>query len=311
MARNDYYDRDQEEWRRRREREQQGGVQGEFGGREFGGRSQWEGGQGGYGQGYGQSGYGQGYGQGGYGQGMGRAGEYGQGGYGQSSSGQGWYGQGGYGQGGYGQGGYTQGGYRPSGSEQSQWRGSEESTYGQGTYGQRGYGQGGYSPGAYMPGGYSARYGQGSYGQSSYAGGYGQGAYGQSGMAPGLGYSSTTIYGRFYGRGPKGYRRSDDRIREDVSEELFPNPEIDASEIEIQAQNGEVTLTGKVEDRHQKRLAEDIAEGVSGVKDVHNQLKVDKGFFAELFGTGKEEREREQERGTTARRGTAGTSTSR
>jgi BON domain-containing protein len=301
MARNDYYDRDQEEWRRRREREQQGGAQGEFGGR------QWEGGQGGfgqgsqggYGQGYGQGGYGQGYGQGGYGQGFGRAGEYGQGGYGQGGYGQGSFGQGGYGQGEYGRGGYGYG-YRPGGSEQSQWRGgSDESTYGQGGYGQRGFGQGGYSQG----------YGQGSYGQGS----YGQGSsYGQSGLGQGLGYSSTLIVGRFYGRGPKGYRRADERIREDVSEELFRNPEIDASEIEIQAQNGEVTLTGKVEDRHQKRLAEDIAERVSGVTDVHNQLKVDKGFFAKLFGTGEDrERDREQERGTTARRGTAGTSTSR
>jgi len=285
MPRNDYFDRDQEEWRRRREREQQGGAQGEFGG-----RGQWEGGQSGYGQGsqggYGQ-GYGQGgYGQGGYGQGFGRAGEYGQGGYGQGT---GAYGQGEYGRGGYG------GGYQQGGPEQSQWRGgSDESTYGQGGYGQRGFGQG-----------YSQGYGQGS---------YGQGTYGQSGYGQPLGYSSTLIIGRFYGRGPKGYRRADERIREDVSEELFRNPEIDASEIEIQAQNGEVTLTGKVENRHQKRLAEDIAERVSGVTDVHNQLKVDKGFFAELFGTGEKDRERdrEQERGTTtARRGTAGTSGNR
>jgi hypothetical protein len=283
MPRNDYNDRDQEELRRRREREQQAG--------EFGGRGQWEGGQsgygqgsqGGYGQGYTQGGYGQGYGQAGYGQGFGRVGEYGQGGYAQGGYGQGMYGQGGFGQGAYGQGAGYGGGYRQGGPEQSQWRGgSEESTYDQGGYGQRGFGQGGYSQG---------------YGQRSYG--------------PGLGYSSTLIVGRFYGRGPKGYRRSDDRIREDVSEELFRNPEIDASEIEIQTQNGEVTLTGKVEDRHQKRLAEDIAERVSGVTDVHNQLKVDKGFFAELFGTGKDKEERELERGSTARRGTAGTSANR
>jgi osmotically-inducible protein OsmY len=117
--------------------------------------------------------------------------------------------------------------------------------------------------------------------------------------------------GRFYGRGPKGYKRSDDRIREDVSEELWRNSEIDASEIEVQAQNGEVTLTGKVEDRHQKRLAEDIAERCSGVTDVHNQLKVDKGFFAKLFGSGEEDRDREQERSTTGRRGTTSGTTGR
>jgi osmotically-inducible protein OsmY len=281
MTRNDYYDRDQEEWRRRREREQQaGGGQGEFGGRSY-----WEGGQGGYGQGgYGpssQGGYQQGYGQGGYGQG----------GFGQAGFGQG-YGQGGYTQGEYGRGGY---GAPMSGSEQSQGRGYGEGTYGQGDYSQRGFSQGGYNQG----------YGQGSYGQGT----YGQSRYGQgsSGFGQGLGYSSTVVVGRFYGRGPKGYRRSDERIREEVSEELFRHPEIDASEIEVQVQNGEITLSGKVEDRHQKRLAEDIAERSSGVMDVHNQLKVDKGFFAKLFG-GEEDRDRE--RGTTAstRGATAGTS---
>jgi len=68
-----------------------------------------------------------------------------------------------------------------------------------------------------------------------------------------------------------------------VSEELWRHSEIDASEIEIAVQNGEVTLTGKVENRHQKRLAEDIAERCSGVRDVHNQLKVGS---PEQFNTG-------------------------
>jgi osmotically-inducible protein OsmY len=80
--------------------------------------------------------------------------------------------------------------------------------------------------------------------------------------------------GRFSGRGPKGWQRSDDRIREDVSERLADHPHIDASEIEINVNNGEITLTGTVEDRQSKRLAEDIAESVSGVREVHNQIRV-------------------------------------
>jgi hypothetical protein len=46
------------------------------------------------------------------------------------------------------------------------------------------------------------------------------------------------------------------------------------------------------------------------VTDVHNQLKVDRGFFAKLFGKSEEDRDRdrEQERGTATRRGTASTS---
>jgi len=109
--------------------------------------------------------------------------------------------------------------------------------------------------------------GSGSSGSSS---GYGYGG-GQSAYSGGLGTYGEQ--GRFAGRGPKGYTRSDDRIREDVCERLTQHPEIDAAEIEIQVKNGEVTLTGTVDRREEKRMAEDVAEAVSGVKDVHNQLR--------------------------------------
>lgn len=80
--------------------------------------------------------------------------------------------------------------------------------------------------------------------------------------------------GRFFGVGPKGWKRSDDRVRDDVSERLEQDPRIDASNIEIQVREGEVTITGSVPDRWTKRLAEDVAEDCRGVKDVHNQLRV-------------------------------------
>lgn len=83
--------------------------------------------------------------------------------------------------------------------------------------------------------------------------------------------------GQFSGRGPKGYTRSDDRIKEDINERLTHDPDIDAWEIEVQVSNGEVTLTGTVDDRNAKRRAEDIAEAISGVKDVQNQIRVKKG----------------------------------
>lgn len=78
----------------------------------------------------------------------------------------------------------------------------------------------------------------------------------------------------FAGRAPKGYQRSDDRIKEDVNEELTRNPDLDPSEVTVQVRNGEVTLAGTVEDRHAKRLAEELAEQVSGVKEVTNQLRM-------------------------------------
>ena len=80
--------------------------------------------------------------------------------------------------------------------------------------------------------------------------------------------------GPYAGRGPRGYKRSDSRIEEDVNERLTHHGMIDATDIEVIVQNGEVTLRGHVEDRISKRLAEDIADSVSGVKDVLNQLKI-------------------------------------
>ncbi|HEY6432671.1 MAG TPA: BON domain-containing protein [Acetobacteraceae bacterium] len=76
------------------------------------------------------------------------------------------------------------------------------------------------------------------------------------------------------GRGPRGYTRSDERIREDVSDRLTDNPILDAIEIEVAVASGEVTLNGHVDSRYSKRLAEDIAEDVSGVRHVQNNLRV-------------------------------------
>jgi hypothetical protein len=102
---------------------------------------------------------------------------------------------------------------------------------------------------------------------------YGAGMGGFSGSYGG-GMGNYGERGRFTGRGPKGWRRSDDRIRDDINERLTDHPDVDASEIEVKVSNAEVTLTGTVDDRHAKRLAEDIAESISGVHDVHNQIRV-------------------------------------
>lgn len=75
-------------------------------------------------------------------------------------------------------------------------------------------------------------------------------------------------------RGPKGYRRSDERIREDISDRLSQQDELDPSEIEIQVKDGEVTLTGTVRYRFEKFRAEELADDVNGVNDVHNQLRI-------------------------------------
>jgi hypothetical protein len=75
-------------------------------------------------------------------------------------------------------------------------------------------------------------------------------------------------------RGPKGYKRSDERIREDVNDRLSQHYDLDPTEIEVMVSNSEVTLTGSVQSRPEKFLAEEIADDVSGVTEVHNQLRV-------------------------------------
>jgi len=83
--------------------------------------------------------------------------------------------------------------------------------------------------------------------------------------------------GEYRGRGPRGYRRSDERIREDVNDRLTEDPWLDASDIDVRVQGGEVTLDGRVRTRGDKRRAEDLVEQVLGVGHVQNNLRPDHG----------------------------------
>jgi hypothetical protein len=93
------------------------------------------------------------------------------------------------------------------------------------------------------------------------------------------------IPGPFTGIGPRGFQRSDDRIQEDINDRLTQHGRIDALEIQVDVKNGEVTLHGTVNSRREKRMAEDVAETVFGVTDVHNQLRVQQtGMDTGQFG---------------------------
>lgn len=96
----------------------------------------------------------------------------------------------------------------------------------------------------------------------------------QGGMYPGRRDGASR--GEHFGKGPKGYQRSDERVKETVSERLEAHPDLDASDIEVEVKSGVVTLSGTVQDRQAKRMAEDASEGLPGVKDVLNQLQVSK-----------------------------------
>lgn len=73
---------------------------------------------------------------------------------------------------------------------------------------------------------------------------------------------------------PKGYQRSDERIREDLCERLTYSGRLDVHDVEVSVSNCVVTLSGTVPDRQQKYRIEDMAEDIFGVKDVQNQLRV-------------------------------------
>lgn len=78
------------------------------------------------------------------------------------------------------------------------------------------------------------------------------------------------------GKGPKGFKRTDERIRELINDRLTDDWQIDASDIEVEVQNGEVILTGYVNDRNQKRKAEDLVERISGVGHIENRIRVNR-----------------------------------
>ena len=111
-----------------------------------------------------------------------------------------------------------------------------------------------------------------------------------------------------FGKGPKGYVRSDERIREDICDRLSDDDEIDARDITVTVKNAEVTLEGQVIDRRSKHRAEDVAESVSGVKEVSNHLRARKGFFQELGDkiSGDDDAEHHGHRGSGTRNSTTG-----
>jgi hypothetical protein len=83
----------------------------------------------------------------------------------------------------------------------------------------------------------------------------------------------------FYGRGPRGYTRSDTRILEDACDRLTMDPRVDASGIEVKCDKGTITLAGTVTSREQKHYAEEIVEDTLGVTDVDNNLRVSSGVL--------------------------------
>jgi hypothetical protein len=115
-----------------------------------------------------------------------------------------------------------------------------------------------------------------SFGRSPYGA---QSAYGRP-------YTPPTNYASHRGRGPKGYERSDERLREMICERLTDDPYVDASDMSVDVVQKVVRLTGSVPERRMKYAAEDLIELCGGIKDIDNQLRVQTGRLS-LGGSAK------------------------
>jgi osmotically-inducible protein OsmY len=153
------------------------------------------------------------------------------------------------------------GGYRGRRENQSDYSIFQGEQYGMGSRGQEGQGGRGSMYG-----------GDGSHGGAPWSGAGGYGGSSQQGGSP---WRSGSEQG-FRGKGPKGFTRSDERLKEVICESLTDDNDVDASEISVDVKDGKVTLTGTVSERRQKYLIEESVEETGGVKEVDNQLRVRK-----------------------------------
>jgi hypothetical protein len=90
----------------------------------------------------------------------------------------------------------------------------------------------------------------------------------------GFGWRDEEARGPHYGKGPKGYKRSDERIHEDVCDAIAQQGFIDASDVEVKVEGGVVVLGGTVARRDEKRGLEELAERVYGVDEVRNEIRL-------------------------------------
>ncbi|HEY6925420.1 MAG TPA: BON domain-containing protein [Steroidobacteraceae bacterium] len=88
------------------------------------------------------------------------------------------------------------------------------------------------------------------------------------------GRSGVSRGSRRYPPGPKGYQRSDERMKEDISERLYRAYHIDSSDVTVEVRTGKVTLEGTVPSRHMKHAIEDMVDDCPGVMEIDNRIRV-------------------------------------
>jgi hypothetical protein len=244
-------------------------------------------------------------GEGGYGEY--REGRYGEGRYGEDRYGEGRYGEARYSEGRSSQGPHSQAPYR-EGQYRLARRYGWEAGASQPYYGPRSYGSD--SPSWQDQYGFGQRtYGRdprsewGGPGFTGGAHGYGSGtrdqrrsledeysdesavSYEQRGASQDYGRYVPAYRNRPFARGPKGYQRSDERLKEDISERLMEAHHIDSSEVTVDVRGAKVILEGVVPDRRMKHAIEDLVDACPGVQDIENRVRVASSNYQGATGT--------------------------
>lgn len=83
--------------------------------------------------------------------------------------------------------------------------------------------------------------------------------------------------GPHFGKGPRGWTRSDTRLAEEVSDRLMEDRLLDARGITVAVDGATVSLTGDVPGASDAAHAEMLARGTAGVGRVENHLRYEPG----------------------------------
>lgn len=101
--------------------------------------------------------------------------------------------------------------------------------------------------------------------------GYGEGGYYNQ-------IENWKILGPHTGKGPCGYHHSDERILKEICDRLMQrliqHGKLDARQIQVRVENGQVTLEGRVQSQHARYIVQETAASVPGVIDIHNHLHI-------------------------------------
>jgi osmotically-inducible protein OsmY len=76
----------------------------------------------------------------------------------------------------------------------------------------------------------------------------------------------------YEGSGAADRRRADRTVTTDICARIATHDALDPIDVLVRTQHGVVMLTGVVDTRHDRRLAEQLVREVAGVKDVLNHL---------------------------------------